>query len=415
MATVFWEGTADAVAQVSDASIDTVDGTPANNTFTITIGGDAISQVGDTDVSTTAAALVATLNASTNPYFSGITWTNPSSGNITGTADNAGEPFVASLTVSGAGTGSVTDFSDSTASAGPNHWDTAANWSGGAVPVNSDDVIIKDSDVNILWGLSQAAVDLTSLTIESTYTGYIGLPRRVFTTNANGSNFTDTKIEYRQDYLDIGWTTGRIGITTGPDTGAGSRRLKLDNDKAGASTTTIYSTATQSADIGLSPVRLLFAHANADVYVRSGTVSIAGDAPNETTTIGELHCIDGQVFTSDGVTVTTVKVNGGGQHIIDCAATITTLEVNGGTVRTEGSQAITTITVNGGTLTCNNTGTVTTMNIDGGTVDGRSSNEARTWTTCNLDRGTLMTDDDWLTITTFDQPAGRRTVAVQES
>jgi len=78
MATIRWISGTIAVAQLETGSIDSVDATPANNTFTVTIGGVAISQVGDTDVATTAAALVVLLNASTQAYFAAITWANPS-------------------------------------------------------------------------------------------------------------------------------------------------------------------------------------------------------------------------------------------------------------------------------------------------------------------------------------------------
>ncbi len=418
MATVYWEGTADAVAQVDTGSIDTVDGTPANNTFTVTIGGETVSVVGDTDVSTTAGNLVAALNASSNPYFSGITWSNPSSGDITATADNAGEPFTATLTETGAGTGTVTDFSNTTASSGPNDWSTAGNWSGGAVPVNSDDVIIKDSKVNILWGLDQSAVDLTSLTIEQSYTGLIGLPRKHFTTNANGSNFTETKVEYRQDYLDIGWTTADIGVMTGPGSANGSQRLKLDNDKAGASTTTIHNTAGQAKEDGLPAVRLMAANASADVYVRSapGGVGIAVDAPDETSTVGTVSVSDtssrSQVFTSNGVTMTTYQQNGG-NNVVDAAATITTVTVDGGELRTEGTQASTSVNVNGGTFIPNSTGTITTLTQTDGTVDASQSNQARTITTYNPNGGTRIANDSYLTITTLNAPSGHATVTVQ--
>ncbi len=417
MATVYWEGHAEAVAQVDTGSIDSVDATPANNTFTVTINGQAVSVAGDTDVATTAGNLVAALNASLNPYFKGITWANPSSGTITATADNAGEPFTAALTETGAGTGTVTDFSNTTASAGPNDWSTADNWSGGAVPVNADDVIIRDSNINILWGLDQSAVDLTSLTIEASYTGLIGLPRNRFTTNASGSSFSSTKVEYRQTYLDIGWTTARIGLVTALG-GAGSERLKLDNDKSGSSTTTIYSTASTSKDAGLPAVRLLAAHANADVYVRSSPagVGIAVDTPGETSTVGVVSISaptgsNSNVFIGDGVTLTTYQQTGG-QAVLDAAATITSVTLDGGSLRTEGTQAITTVNVSAGTLAHNSTGTVTTLNQTGGTVTTAESNEARTITTYNLDGGTLVSDDAYLTITTLDHPAGNTTVNV---
>ena len=103
MTTLYWLGTADAVVQIGTASIDSVDATPANNLFIVTIGGVAISTLGDTNVATTAAALVVLLEASTHPYFTAITWTNPSAGNIVATADTAGIPFIAALTETGVG------------------------------------------------------------------------------------------------------------------------------------------------------------------------------------------------------------------------------------------------------------------------------------------------------------------------
>jgi len=188
-----WEGRADAVAQIATGSIDTVDGTPANNTFVVTIGGITVSEVGDTDVATTAAAFVVTLNASTHPYFAAITWANPSAGTITGTADTAGVPFIAALTVTGGGTGTVTDFAGTTVSSGPNDWSTAINWSLGTVPVNGDDVFLRKSDVNISWGIDQNAVTLDSLIIEKTYTGKIGLRRTEFATTSDAETHSTTE------------------------------------------------------------------------------------------------------------------------------------------------------------------------------------------------------------------------------
>ena len=39
MATRYWKPRVSAVVQVASGTIDTVDGTPSNNTFTVTIGG----------------------------------------------------------------------------------------------------------------------------------------------------------------------------------------------------------------------------------------------------------------------------------------------------------------------------------------------------------------------------------------
>ena len=90
MAQVNWRGGTTAVAQVDTASIDSVDGTPANNTFFVTIGGVVISAVGDTDVATSATNLRASLNASVHPFFAAITWSG-STGDIIGTSRRPGQ------------------------------------------------------------------------------------------------------------------------------------------------------------------------------------------------------------------------------------------------------------------------------------------------------------------------------------
>ena len=242
MATKYWLGIADAVAQVDTGSIDSVDGTPANNTFIVTIGGVAISAVGDTDVATTATALRASLNASLHPYFAGITWSG-TAGDIIGTADTAGVPFVAALTETGAGTGAVTDFAATTASAGPNDWSTADNWSDGAVPGNADIIYVRENAINICWGLDQSAVNGVSIYPEKTFTGKIGLDRSGFATTSDGETLGATKPEYRQTYLKIDYDDLEIGKHTGQGTATGSDRIKVDNTNAGASTTTILATA----------------------------------------------------------------------------------------------------------------------------------------------------------------------------
>lgn len=411
MATKYWKGNAPAVAQVSTGSIDSVDGTPANDTFTVTIGDQTVSVAGDTDVNTTATNLRAALNASTHPYFAAITWSG-SGGNITGTADTAGVPFVVALTQSG-GTGTVTDFSDTTANAGPNDWSTADNWSTGTVPVNSDDVIIENSSVNIAYGLDQNAVSLTSLTIKKTYTGKIGLDAAVFAQSADGETTTDSnEDEYRETYLKIGSTRIDLGEHFGPGSPSGSGRIKINQQISGTSDLIVHDTATTSAETGLPAVRYLASHASADVWIRSapGGVGIAVDVPGETATVGTVSISDtsttSKVQVGSGVTLTTFEQLGGQNYLDLGAATVTTVNVDGGTLTTEGDATITTLNVNAGTCNANHIksggNAITTANVDGGTLDGQASTEARTWATVNFDSGTIKGNDS-ITVTTFNE------------
>jgi len=208
MAIIRWISGAQAVAQLDTGSIDTVDGTPADNTFTVTIGGVAISQVGDTDVATTAAALVALLAASTHPYFSAINWTNPSAGTITGTAATAGVPFLAALTETGAGVGAVTDFSNTTANQGPNVWDFAGNWEGGVLPGSADEAVLENNKDNIFWGL-EGITALNALTIRQSYVGFMGLNTDIFQQGTTSTN--TTVVEYRATYMRSDIDTVDIG------------------------------------------------------------------------------------------------------------------------------------------------------------------------------------------------------------
>ena len=412
MATKHWIGGATAVAQVATGSIDSVDGTPANNTFTVTVGGIAISAVGDTDVATTATNLRASLNASTHPYFAAVTWSG-GTGDIIGTADTAGVPFVAALTETGAGTGAVTDFAATTASAGPNDWSTANNWSDVTVPGAADNVYIRHNAHEIVWGLAQSAIDLTNLYVDQTFTGSIGLKSSEFATSVDAATTDATVTEYRQTYLDIGWTRCEIGDHKGPGAPTGSSRLKLDNDKAGASTTIVHNTAAQGE--GSRPaVMLLAAHASATLEVRKapGGVGLAVDVAAETSTFGNIDLTDttstSSLYVGEGVTSTNYSQRGG-TNKLSAAATVTLIKVDGGTLELLGEDyTVTTLTVGGGTVTDKHQSTgvaVTTLNLNGGEVDASKSELARTYTTLNHEGGTLVSNAA-LTVTTYNEPQG---------
>lgn len=366
MATAIWIGGAAAVAQIWTASIDSVDGTPANNTFSVTIGGVSISQVGDTDVATTAAALVALLNDSTHPYFSTITWTNPSAGNIVGTADTAGVPFIAALTETGAGTGSVTDFSESTANAGPNDWETAANWSTGAVPTSSDDVVFESNSEEVFW-LPSSEQQINSLKIAHSYTGKIGLPAESFKTTDSAS--VSTAREYRTTYLKARTASAEIGNYSGVQQGSGSGRIKLDFGSTTACTILVYRTASLATESALQPVRIKASHASTTLAVFAGTVGVATDTAGETSQLSSISIEAGNMFVGDGVT-------------------LATLQQNGGTVLTE--NAPTTVNVDDGQLTMIGTGTVTNLNV-AGTCDNTQS--TLTITNCSIYRNAQYSTD----------------------
>lgn len=390
MATTKWLGHADAVAHVKTGSIDSVDGTPANNTFTITRNGKSVSQVGTTDAATTAAALVALCNAETEPEFAEITWANPSAGNITATADTAGKPIpTIALTETGAGTGSVTDFTETTANSGPNDVSVATNWSEGSAPGAGDVAIVEDTDVPMLYSLDALSGTLTSFTVKANVgtAFYIGLPE------VNADDDDNTYDEDRSTYLAIDCTTVNIG----QGDGTGSGRIKI-NAGTVATTLNVYRTGSR-VETEIPPLLWKGTHTDNVINVTRGDLGVAifaGETANaETVRVGyyDRKDSDSKVYIGSGFTH---KAGGtwtqtGGEA--ECWSNLITATLEVGKLTVAGSATATTITVNGGTCYYASSGTLATANVSsGGTLDFRRDNNSRTVTNANLYSGGRIYD-----------------------
>lgn len=418
MATKYFLGTATAVAQVTTVQVTGYD---AATTYKITVAGeDIVSELGVTDADGTASAISSAWNASTNPLATQVT-ASVATDTVTFTADNAGEPFTLSSSVTG-GSGTIGAASTSTASSGPNDWSTAANWSDGSVPVDTDTVIIAGISTPICWGLDQNTVDLTELIVEQTYTGKLGLDLNVLATAADASTSSSAKNEYREDYLKISATTVRLGQHLGPGSPGGSSRIKIDNTKAGASDTIVYDTASASSETGKPSVRLKVAHASSELFVLEapGGVGVAVDEPGETSTLALVSVGDrttqAGVFVGGGTTLTTWRQQGGTCVLERDTGTLTTCTVTGGTLETLGAFTITTLNVTGGTLRANHGGGgVTTANLSGGQVDMTRNTDAVTWTTINLEPGASILAGPHVTFTTINEPSGQETYTLTVS
>ena len=383
MATIFWDPKALAVAQVDTVQVTAFH---ADTTYTLTVNGIALIAVaGVTNVTATALAMVTAWNLLTHPYATGITASNDA-GVITLTADTAGEPNTVTSSKSGTGTiGSVTSV---TAATGPNDWNNALNFSGGAIPVNTNDVVIDNTSVSILFGLNQSGMSgtLASLTIGAGFTGKIGLNRNKFLTN--GAEATNAG-EYRPDYLQVE-VVGVISISD--DSGSGvtqkSQRLKIDNG-ANAGTFRIFSSAVleNSADAPRPPVQLLSASASSTVEASNGFIGVAVAVPGETATFGTINTSGARIVTGKGLTLTSFIQSAGPGSSLRAAGTVTTVTINGGSLETSGSFAITTLNSSGGEVICNSTGTITNLNSTGGRFNFIKSKEARTVTNTKIDPG----------------------------
>ena len=353
MAVVRWRGDAPAIPQVGTL---TPGGTvEADDLFIVTINGKSVSvEAGGTTVADVTAALAAALEASEIPEFVEITWEDTTTEvTYTGPTDGTPVTITVSTTEAGGGAADSQTFAESTVTTaeGPNHWDVGANWSGGSVPANSDDVYIEDSEVDILYGLDQNSVTLTSLNIGMNFTGTIGLPYR------NENDY----IEYRDRYLKVKATTVNVGYGVGQ----GSNLINLDQSTV--QTTVNVNGSASSFSQNRPTIQWKGTHASNVVNLSKGSFGAAVE-PGETATISTLTVgytdnIAGDVDATigSGVTLTTVNKSGG-DLVLNCGAT--TVTQTAGTLTVQAG-AFTTVNVQGGSCYYNSTGTLTTANVTG--------------------------------------------------
>jgi hypothetical protein len=352
MSDVSWVGgIATAVAQVTTVQITGYD---VATTYKITVGSVVISTVGTGGtVNTTATALAAAWNASTHPYCTGVT-ALASTDTVTFTGDVAGIPFEITSSVTG-GTGTIGSATEATASAGPWHLSSAANFLAGAIVANSDSFFVRNNGNPILFGLNQSAITPTLVQIERSYSGVrsqIGLPAHKFATSvsAAGAITYDTTVpEYRTSSMKFGATTWRVGEDIGGGSqSSGCSLIKLDGGTTSA-TWLIYSTGRPTSGDTLPPLRIKNTNAAsvAKVYGQS-VVGICYENPADTGQFATIEVYGGRAFIGDGVTLatgdcqagqtlfknapTTIKGERGATYILAGSGTITTLEDRGNLV-----------------------------------------------------------------------------------
>lgn len=196
-ANITWQGGATAVTQIERFALqnDFNDSeTALIMTMTDENGGTETATIdpSGTDESAIAALWLTALQAKTTDLFTAVAWT-VSGATVTGTARISGIPFYAASSVTG-GAGSVND-SESTASAGPNDVNTAANYVGGSKFGADDKVRVLPHPTNdlsyaMLYGLDQSALDIQSLNVGETFDKDIGQTANSFYLMVDVSNIT---------------------------------------------------------------------------------------------------------------------------------------------------------------------------------------------------------------------------------
>ena len=307
---------------------------------------------------------------------------------LTATADNAGEPFLITVSTNSA-SGTINGSGSSTgtatlASSGGNDWSSAPNWSADAVPVATNNVYLENSAVPIWFGLAQSAVTLASLNFATTFTAPVGLTE----TNSDASPY----LEYRLQYLTIGATLVNIG--NGEQGGAGSPEIKLDN---GSVQTTLTCNLTGSQlEPDVEPLQWKGTNSSNVINLNRGSMAIAGYA-GDVATVATLNVgymtsqgSDSNCRVGAGVTLTTLNMSGGA---VDMSCGCTTIVATAGSLVLRGTGAYTTITIGNGDLVYLSSGTIGTLVVlAGGVADFSQSLVGVTITNCTLHAGATLLD-----------------------
>ena len=258
MATVktAWKGGTAGVAQVAT---NTITGTWANGNTILTqildengLNAQVVTSTatGSNPETNVIDVHVVDLNNSVLSFFTPITWAKGSSTTITATADVAGVPLSGGVEANnrnrptcsvGVGSGNVsTTLADTTTNAGPNDFNSTANWVGTTLPTDTDVVYVgvDDNGVphSILYGLNQATIDLNQFITNDQFTGgvTIGNPAAslyllidVSEDHGTNSGSTDKATAILQGSCRAVWLKGNIDAVSIQAAGLGNDAVKI--------------------------------------------------------------------------------------------------------------------------------------------------------------------------------------------
>lgn len=238
-----------------------------------------------------------------------------------------------------------------TGAANDNSWNTPTNWSGGAVPVDNDDVIISGGP-DITTGLAQSAVELNSLTITEQFRGNIGTPGTALEIDVAGASPTAFRVTMGGGYiywngisnvpLEIYSTGGGVfyvtgGTLTGSAIGDESYSLIAGTQgQVRISSGVTISQAVRSAGIGIYCEAAL---PTGKVHKLNG-----GSHVFTANVLGTLEAVACNLQTRNTGTGETFKLLRGTNHVCNSSGTITNLYVESGASHGPGGEKSYTVT-----------------------------------------------------------------------
>lgn len=248
-------------APSNEVQVVTITGAPTGGTFTLTLGANTTAGLA---YNAAAGTIQTALQGLASIGAGNATVTGPVGGPWTVTfVSGKAATNISQMTGDAAGlTGGSADTMTSaevTASAGPNHWDTAANWLPVGVPITGDDVRFEIGNSDCVYGIDQTGITLASLWIAMTWTGKLGLPRK----NSNGY------LEYRTTALTCGITSCLVGY------GDGSGPGKVALNTLAVQTAVEVRGSGGSSDVGIPAVTWRGSHASNVVTILDGEFGTA--------------------------------------------------------------------------------------------------------------------------------------------
>ncbi len=222
MAVMRWAGGAAAVRQIATLTPGGI--IEADDVFNVVLTGeDDVTQTeaviaGGTSVAAVCDSIVSQCNSSTQSLFRQLTFTDSTS-HVTVSAKIAGIPFYISETTTETGGGAQDNqtfvAAVTTANQGPNDFNTLDNWvesdgtAPSAHPADNDTVLFTSGNHDLLYGLSNADVELNSLRVSAGYQGNIGQSGIPFKIDVNSDTGESSNIE---PFLILGGNSRRINI-----------------------------------------------------------------------------------------------------------------------------------------------------------------------------------------------------------
>lgn len=365
---------------------DTCTGLTAQPTSAKTTAGNLGVTVSFTSTAATVANVTAGLldaiDDSNLLEFSELTVTDNTT-NLTLTAKEAGKPFTQSSSAAqGAGSAGMSlTTTTTTASSGPNDYSIVGNWSLNALPSSTDDVVLDDSTIAILYNLPAAFVTVNSFTRTGSYTGNVGLavydPVGYY--------------QYRERYWKINPTT----MTLGEPGGSGPGR-ELYDLKTYSATINIFSCGSP-VDPNYPAAVFQNTGTTTALNILQGEVGAAIDEGSTSTiqniTIGNNGNLNSDVILTLGSGVTqsgTVTQYGG---LLYSEANLVTVNVVAGTVQLNNSVTVTTLNANrGSSVLYYSNGTITTLFLSQSVLDNTRDQRAKTITNTSVAQGFSIND-----------------------